>query len=54
MVEACKVCGGQGEWREKSRQKFRTYDAKAKRWMEEWGEVWVDKRCNSCKGSGIK
>jgi len=49
MANDCKTCGGRGQWREKVRQKFRVQDSKTKEWHEEWGEVWVDRRCSSCK-----
>lgn len=54
MENPCGSCGGRGEWREKSRQKFKTYNAQTKKWEEEWGEVWVDVRCSSCKGTGVR
>lgn len=52
MADSCKACGGRGEWQEKHSRKFITYDKKGNR-KEAEGEVLVDVRCASCKGSGL-
>lgn len=52
MAGPCKACGGRGEWREQSRQKFRTFNSQTKKWEETWGDVWIDKRCSRCAGTG--
>lgn len=54
MANTCVSCGGRGEWQEKHTRTYQVQDAKTKEWRTEQGDVWVDVRCSSCKGSGIK